>query len=120
MNHPYMKRSTNMKSKILMTSFGAAALLAAGVALAASSEVATRSVEDAQADLMRTFTSQGGPPAGYVKSRSADECYADLMRDWDGKLTKAQGTIVGVGSSKPVVGSRSSVAAYKDLMRIWK
>jgi hypothetical protein len=107
-----------MKSKILMSSLGAAAALAASVALAAGSDVATRSVENAQADLMRTFTNPGGPPAGQVKSRSADQAYADLMRDWDGKLTKGQ--IVGVGSSKPVVGTRSSEEAYKDLMRIWK
>jgi hypothetical protein len=118
MNHPYMKRSTNMKSKILMSSLGAAALLAAGVALAAGTGVVTRSVEDANADLMRTFTSPGGPPAGQVTSRSADERYADLMRDWNGTLTKGQ--IVGVASSKPVVGARGSEAAYKDMMRIWK
>jgi hypothetical protein len=107
MNHPFMKRSTNMKSKILMTSVGAVALLAAGVALAAGTAAVTRSVEDAQADLMRTYTSPGGQPAGQIMSRSADECYADLMRDWDGKLAKAQGTIVGVASSKSVVRSRS-------------
>jgi hypothetical protein len=95
-----------MNSKILMSSLGAVAALAAGVALAAGSEVATRSVEDANADLMRTYTTPGGPPAGQVMSRSADECYADLMRDWDGKLTKGQ--IVGVGSSKPIVGVSSS------------
>jgi hypothetical protein len=93
-----------MKSKMLMTSLGAVAVLAAGVALAAGSEVSSRSVGDAQADLMRTYTNPGGAPAGQIKSRSADECYADLMRDWDGKLTKGQ--IVGVGSSKPVVGAQ--------------
>jgi hypothetical protein len=109
-----------MKSKILMTSVGAAALLAAGVALAAGTEVVTRSVEDAQADLMRTYTSPGGQPAGQIKTRSADERYADLMRDWDGKQTKAQGSIVGVESSPPVVNTRSSEAAYNDMMRTWK
>jgi hypothetical protein len=117
MDHPYM-RSATMKSKILMSSVGAAALLAAGVALAAGTEVVTRSVEDANADLLRTFTSPGGQPAGQIMTRSADERYADLMRDWDGKLTKGQ--IVGVVSSKPVVGSRSSEDAYNDMMRTWK
>lgn len=109
-----------MKSNILMTSLGVAALMAASVALAAGTEVVTRSVADAQADLMRTYTNPGGQPAGQIMTRSADECYADLMRDWDGKLTKAQGTIVGVASTKPVVGSRSSEAAYNDMMRTWK
>jgi hypothetical protein len=107
-----------MKSKILMSSLGAAAALAAGVALAAGTEVATRSVEDAQADLMRTYTSPGGQPAGQIKTRSADECFADLIRDWDGKLTKGQ--IVGVASSAPVVNARSSEDAYNDMMRTWK
>jgi len=110
----------NMKSKILMTSLGAAALLAAGVALAAGTEVVTRSLDDAQADLLRTYTSPGGQPAGQVMTRSADDCYADLVRDWDGKLTKAQGTIVGVASTKPVVGSRNSEDAYNDMVRNWK
>lgn len=106
-----------MKSKILMGSLGAAAALVAGVALAAGTEAVTRSTADAEADLMRTYTTPGGPPAGQVKSRSADECYADLMRDWDGKLTKGQ--IVGVGSTRPAVNSRKSEDANKDLMRIW-
>jgi hypothetical protein len=109
-----------MKSRIMMTSLGAAAILAAGTALAAGPEVVTRSVEEAHADLIRTFKSPGGPPAGQIRSRSADECYADLMRDWDGSLTKKQGTIVGVASEAPVVRTRSSEDAYKDMMRIWQ
>ena len=89
-----------MKAKILTSSLGTIALLTAGIALAGS-EVVTRSIEDANADLMRTYTTPGGPPAGQVKSRSSDDAFADLMRDWDGKLTK--GKIVGVGASKTVV-----------------
>ena len=112
-------RSANMKSKFLRTSLGAAAVLAAGVALAAGTEVVTRSTADMEADLMRTYTSPGGQPAGQIKTRSADEAYADLVRDWDGKQTKAQGSIVGVESSAPVVNTRSSEDANKDLMRIW-
>jgi hypothetical protein len=108
-----------MKSKMLMSSLGAAAILAAGTALAAGPEVVTRSVEDAHADLIRTFKSHGGQPAGQIRSRSPDECYADLVRDWDGKLTKKQGEIVGVAASAPVVRTRSSEDAYKDMMRIW-
>ena len=108
-----------MKSKFLRTSLGAAAVLAAGVALAAGTEVVTRSTADMEADLMRTYTSPGEQPAGQIKTRSADEAYADLVRDWDGKQTKAQGSIVGVESSAPVVNTRSSEDANKDLMRIW-
>ena len=109
-----------MKSKILMTSLGAAAVLAAGVALAAGTEAVTRSTADMEADLMRTYTNPGGPPAGQIKSRSANESYADLIRDWDGKQTKGPGAIVGVESSAPVVNTRSSEDAYTDMMRIWK
>ena len=108
-----------MKSKILMTSLGAAAVLAAGVALAAGTEVVTRSSADMEADLMRTYTNPGGPPAGQIKSRSKNEVYSDLIRDWDGSQTKAQGSIVGVESSAPAVNTRSSEEANKDLMRIW-
>ena len=108
-----------MKLKILMTSLGAAAVLAASVALAAGTEVVTRSTADMEADLMRTYTSPGGPSAGQIKSRSEAERYGDLIRDWDGSQTKAQGAIVGVESSAPGVSTRSSEDAYKDLMRIW-
>jgi hypothetical protein len=108
-----------MKSKILMTCLGAAAALAAGVALAAGTEVVTRSTADMEADLTRTYTNPGGPPAGQIKSRSKDEVYSDLIRDWDGKQTKDQGGIVGVESSAPAVNTRGSEDAYKDMMRIW-
>jgi len=114
-----LERNANMKSKILMTSLGAVAILAAGVALAAGTEVMTRSTADMEADLMRTYTSPGGPPAGQVKSRSEAEGYSDLIRDWDGKQTKGPGSIVGVEFSAPTVHTRSSEDAYKDLMRIW-
>lgn len=100
-----------MKSKILMTSLGAAAVLAAGVALAAGTEVVTRSTADMEADLMRTYTSPGGQPAGQIKSRSEAERYGDLIRDWDGTQTKRQGSIVGVESSAPGVSTRSGEGA---------
>lgn len=109
-----------MKMKIVITSVGAAAILAVGAAFAAGPEVVTRSVEDAHADLTRTFKTHGGPPAGQIRSRSVDDAYADLMRDWDGRLTRKQGEIVGVGSEAPVVRTRSSEDAYKDMMRIWQ
>ena len=108
-----------MNAKTLMISIGAVAVLTAGSALAAGTEVNTRSTADMEADLMRTYTSPGGEPAGQVKARPADESYADLVRDWDGKQTKGQGSIVGVESSAPAVKTRSSEDAYKDLMRIW-
>ena len=108
-----------MNAKTLMISIGTVAVMAAGSALAAGTEVVTRSKADMEADLTRTYTSPGGESAGQIKTRSPDEAYADLVRDWDGKQTKAQGSIVGVESSAPVVNTRSSEDANKDLMRIW-
>ena len=109
-----------MNAKTLMISIGTVAVMAAGSALAAGTEVVTRSKADMEADLMRTYTNPGGPSAGQIKSRSEAERYGDLIRDWDGSQTKAQGSIVGVESSAPVVGTRSTEEANKDLMRIWK
>jgi len=108
-----------MQSKILMTFLGAAAVLAAGVAMADGTGVVTRSKADMEADLMRTYTAPGGPSAGQIKSRPEDERHADLIRDWDGKQTKGQGALVGVESSASTINTRSAEDAYKDLMRIW-
>ena len=108
-----------MNAKTLMISVGAVVVMTAGSALAAGTEVVTRSSADMQADLMRTYTNPGGPPAGQIKTRSAAEAYADLVRDWDGKQTKGEGSIVGVESRAPTVNTRSSEDANKDLMRVW-
>lgn len=102
-----------MNAKTLMISVGAVAVMMAGSALAAGTEVFTRSTADMEADLMRTYTSPGGQPAGQIKTRSAAEAYTDLVRDWDGKQTKGEGSIVGVESSAPVVNTRSSENAIK-------
>ena len=96
-----------------------AAILVSTMALADGSPIVTRSTADMEADLMRTYTSPGGPSAGQIKSRSESERQADLIRDWDGKQTKAQGTLVGVEASAPTVNTRSAEDIYKDLMRIW-
>ena len=109
-----------MNAKTLMISIGTVAVMAAGSALAAGTEVVTRSKADMEADLMRTYTSPGGEPSAQIKTRPADEAYADLMRDWDGKQTKGEGSIVGVESRAPTVNTRSSEEANKDLMRIWQ
>ena len=109
-----------MNAKTLMISVSAVAVMTAGSAWAAGTEVLTRSPADMEADLMRTYTSPGGQPAGQIKTRPADEAYADLMRDWDGKQTKGEGSIVGVESRAPTVNTRSSEDANKDLMRIWQ
>lgn len=108
-----------MKITTQMFAVSALAMLFSGGALAEGTAVVTRSAADMEADLMRTYTSPGGPPAGQIRSRSEAERYGDLIRDWDGSQTKAQGSIVGVESSAPVVNTRSSEEAYKDLMRIW-
>ena len=68
-------------------------------AAAVAADIGTRSSEDAYADLMRTWQSHGGKPAGYVKSRKIADSYADMMRDWDGRLTRSAGTIVGVSDT---------------------
>ena len=108
-----------MNTKTLMIAVGTVAVMVAGSALAAGTEVVTRSKADMEADLTRTYTSPGGESAGQIKTRSPDEAHADLVRDWDGKQTKREGAIVGVGSSAPAVNTRSSEDANKDLMRIW-
>jgi len=79
----------------------------AGIALA---DVTTRSTEDMNADLMRTYKSPGGPSAGGVGTRSEEGNYRELMRDWDGNLTNKPGTIVGAASTDPLIvrgGSRT-------------
>lgn len=111
--------STLMKITTQMFAVSALAILVSGGALAEGTAVVTRSTADMEADLIRTYTSPGGPPAGQIKTRSADERFADLIRDWDGKQTKGQGSIVGVESSAPLVNTRSREDANKDLMRIW-
>lgn len=104
-------------TKILVVS--ALSALVSGGALAGGTAAVTRSTADMEADLMRTHTSPGGPSSGQIRSRSEAERYGDLIRDWDGSQTKARGSVVGVESSAPVVNTRSSEEANKDLMRIW-
>ncbi len=109
-----------MKTTTKMFAVSALAMLVSGGALAGGNVAVTRSTADMEADLTRTYTNPGGPPAGQIKSRSEAERYSDLIRDWDGSQAKAQGSIVGVESSAPVVGTRSTEEANKDLMRIWQ
>jgi hypothetical protein len=88
-----------------------AAILAASATTAfAGGSVVTRSVEDANADLMRTYKSHGGQPAGIVTSRNAEAARADLMRDWSAKVS---------GDSGASVQARSEKDSYVDLMRLW-
>lgn len=108
-----------MKTATRVFALSALAILFSGSALAGGTEVGTRSTADANADLMRTYTAPGGPPASMIKTRPAAEAYSDLIRDWDGSQTKAQGSIIGVESSAPAVNTRSREDANKDLMRIW-
>ncbi|HWH46841.1 MAG TPA: hypothetical protein VN664_03500 [Burkholderiales bacterium] len=87
-------------------------LAALGITLAgfAVADVTTRSTEDANADLMRTYKSPGGPSAGGIGTRSEEGNYRELMRDWDGKLANTPGTIVGAASTDPLIirgGSRT-------------
>ena len=98
-----------MKSKLTAVCIGiCGAALVAGSLLAA--EVTTRSKEDAQADLMRTYQTPGGPPAGTIRTRSKDDANSDLMRDWTAKPS---------GEAGEVINTRSEEDANADLMRDW-
>ena len=100
MNH----YSRKLLPSSILAAFG---IMLAGLALA---DVTTRSTEDMNADLMRTYKSHGGPPAGGVGTRSEAGNYGELMRDWDGSLTNKPGTIVGAASTDPLIikgGSRT-------------
>jgi hypothetical protein len=76
----------------------------------AGAEILTRSVEDAYADLMRTYKAPGGPPAGIVHSRNAEDAKADLVRDWTARPSNSPGG---------AVHARSMDEDYIDLMRMW-
>jgi hypothetical protein len=106
--HFSRKWSATMKnlSKVLVAS-GFVLGLASASTLAGG--IVTRSVEDANADLMRTYKTYGGQPAGTVRARSAEDANADLTRDWNAKASNAGGA---------PVQARNSVDAYIDLMRL--
>jgi len=91
-------------------------LAALGITLAglAIADVATRSTEDMNADLMRTYQNHGGPSAGGVGTRSEEGNYRELMRDWDGKLANKPGTIVGAASPDPLI-VRGGTRTLKDV-----
>ena len=89
---------------------GVAILVLASQVSFAGGNIVTRSVEDANADLMRTYKSHGGQPASIVRARTADDAKADLMRDWSATASTETGA---------AVLARSEDASYVDLMRIW-
>ena len=100
MNHHNRKLLTGS----ILAAFG---ITLAGLALG---DVTTRSTDDMNADLMRTYKSHGGPSAGAVGARSEEGNYKELIRDWDGSLTNKPGTIVGAASTDPLIvrgGSRT-------------
>lgn len=85
-------------------------LAVASTAAFAGGNIVTRSVEDAHADLMRTYKSHGGTPAGTVNARNTDAARADLVRDWNAKTSSDAGA---------AVQARTQDASYVDLMRLW-
>ena len=104
-----MKQDTRkLLTGSILAAFG---ITLAGIALA---DVTTRSTEDMNADLMRTYKSPGGPSAGGVETRSEEGNYRELMRDWDGNLTNKPGTIVGAASTDPLIG-RGGTRTLKDV-----
>jgi hypothetical protein len=108
--HLSKKWSATMKriSRVLVLSGFVLGLTSA--AAFAGGNIVTRSVEDANADLMRTYQTHGGSPAGNIRVRSEADAYADLMRDWSAKPSTA------IGQS---VHARAAADAYADMMRIW-
>jgi hypothetical protein len=99
-----------MKSTIRLMTLGVLFVGFAGAALADGAAVVTRSTADMEADLMRTYQTPGGSPAGHIRIRNEADAHADLMRDWS---AKADAT---VGQS---VHSRAAAETYADMMRIW-
>lgn len=89
---------------------GVAILALASQASFAGGNIVTRSIDDANADLMRTYKSHGGQPASIVRARTVDDAKADLMRDWGAKASAETGA---------AVQARSEDASYIDLMRLW-
>lgn len=100
--------SRKLLTSSILAAFG---ITLAGLAIA---DVTTRSTEDMNADLMRTYKSHGGPPAGGVGTRSEEGNYKELMRDWDGNLTNKPGTIVGAASTDPLI-VRGGTRTLKDV-----
>ena len=110
LNIPY-EWSADMKLNKKLSFAGSIAILAlASQVSLAGGNIVTRSVEDANADLMRTYKSHGGQPASIVRARTADDANADLMRDWSAKASDDTGA---------AVQARSEDASYVDLMRLW-
>ena len=93
----------------IFVGIGLGALAFTSACTCVAGEIMTRSVADANADLMRTYQSFGGPPAGMVHSRNLDDAMADLVRNWNAKPSTVQG---------PAVGSRNVDEDYMDLMRL--
>ena len=85
-------------------------LAVASTGVFAGCNIVTRSVEDAHADLMRTYKSHGGQPAGTVSARNTAAAQADQVRDWNAKASSDAGA---------AVQARTEDASYVDLMRLW-
>ncbi|HZP91377.1 MAG TPA: hypothetical protein VFB20_00640 [Burkholderiales bacterium] len=97
-----------IRKRFLLGSIAALGLVSS--ASFAGGNIVTRSIEDINADLMRTYRTHGGQPAGMVTTRSAADANADLVRDWNAKPS---------GTNGKGVQARSVDDAHADLMRYW-
>jgi hypothetical protein len=99
-----------MMKPISLNACVAALAIASSPICFADPPVGTRSLNDMNHDLNRTWISEGGESAGIITSRSEDAAYADLIRDWNFK-----------GSNTPTksVASRNQDNAHADLVRDW-
>lgn len=104
-----MKTNLAVKTKLLSMCFGAAAAALLAGAAAADNVVVTRSTADIEADMLRTYKTHGGAPAGNLRVRSEADAHADLVRDWGAKpsgvIGKSVRTRSGGEGPAPLVAS---------------
>lgn len=97
-------------NQISLNACVAALVIASSPICFADPSVATRSLNDMNHDLNRTWRSEGGESAGVITSRSEDAAYADLIRDWNFK---------GSNTPSKSIASRNRTNAHADLIRDW-
>ena len=92
-----------------------AAMAMANSACAEGPQIVSRSLENAQADLVRDWNFKGGGTPIPVRRRTRLEMQADLVRDWNGPSKEAVAT-----RERDILRSRATQDSYDDLMRNWR
>ncbi len=98
----------------LMLAGAVASIFATGGAYADGTKIMSRSLEAAQADLVRDWNFTGGGKPIPVVERTKAEMQADLVRDWKGPSKAAI-----AAEDKSIPQSRTTQQAYDDLVRNW-